>query len=96
MGEGGASRMLVCSFAGGCATGGPSSPLWGARFAGERVARGVQRSETPGDAGREREARAEGRLRPVGAGGAKPQEAAQFLSVKPRPKLSTGGGLKTG
>ena len=71
-------------------------PFGGARFAGERVARGVQRSETPGDAGREREARAEGRLRPVGAGGAKPQEAAQFLSAKPRPKLSTGGGLKTG
>ena len=48
--------------------GAPSGPLWGPRYAGERVARGVQRSETPGDAGREREARAEGRLRPAGAG----------------------------
>ena len=38
-----------------------------------------QGGEAPGDAGWEREARAEGRLRPVGAGGAKPQEAAQFF-----------------
>ena len=28
--------------------GAPSGPLWGPRYAGERVARGVQRSETPG------------------------------------------------
>ncbi len=51
----------------------------GPRFAGEHEVRGVQRSETPGDAGWEREARAEGR-RPGGAGGAKPQEAVRGLT----------------
>ena len=48
---------------------------------------GCSEAKPLGDAGREREARAEGRLRPVGAGGAKPQEAAQFLLAQAAPKV---------
>ena len=57
-------------------------PPLGAAIVGERVARG----RSPGDAGWEREARAE-RQRRVGAGGAKPQEA---VAARKLPPQSTG------
>lgn len=68
--------------------GAPSGPLWGPRYAGERVARGVQRSETPG--GCRVGARSAGGG-PLAARrsrrGRSPQEAAQFLSGQAASKV---------
>lgn len=60
-------------------------PPLGAAIEGERVARG----RSPGDAGWEREARAERRRR-VGAGGAQPQEAAGTRATKFRQRRPVG------
>ena len=62
--------------------GAPSGPLWGPRYAGERVARGVQRSETPGGC---REGARSAGGGPLAARrsrrGRSPQEAARALSA---------------
>ena len=68
-------------------------PPSGAAMWGEARGRGAKPLGMPGGSAEGAGRRPRG---PERAGGAKPQEAAQFLSAKPRPKLSTGGGLKTG